>query len=467
VVAYHDSVELRRFIPLAVSGALVAGMFSACSGGGDESGRIRLGLVGRSDVTEVVEAPATVAARATATLRSPAEGTISRLRVTDGDDVRKGQVLARIDSPAAEEQLRQAREADRGAAGGGGGVPAGVDLSSVQRSADRTARQGFTAARQVAREIPDAAQRALVLAQITKAEAEYATAAEAAQSAVARLNAGLGSVGAAMSSITAAQRVQTRAAVRAAERTVKGLTIRAPFSGVASLGGAASGGGDLSGLVGRLPPQLQSQASAAGGGAASALGGAGGGAARDASSVAEGAPISSGDAVVTVTDASRLTLSADVDETDVLQVTRGVQASVEFDAVPGATYPAEVIGVGVTPRESNGGGVTYKVTLSLARGAATDGAAAPWPKPGMTAVVDLRVQQVSRAVSVPSAAVVTSGRDTTVWVVSAGGRAERRVVRLGAQGDTVVQVASGLREGERIVVRGVDAVRQGEELSGT
>jgi multidrug efflux pump subunit AcrA (membrane-fusion protein) len=452
-------VELRRFIPLAVIVGLVGGLFSACSSDGKTT-KVRLGSVGRADVAEVVEAPATVSARATATLRAPAAGTVRRLRVADGAEVRKGQVLASIDSPDAEDQLRQARDADRGVSGGG--VPAGMDLSVVQRQADRTAKRGFTEARRVAAQIPDPRQRALVLTQITKSQGDYATAAAAAQNAVLRLDAGLGSVRQAMSSITAAQRVQTRAAVKAAERTVKGLTVKAPFSGVVTLGGPAGGGGDLSGLLGRLPPQVQSQASAAGG-AAPSLGGAGGGGARDAASVAEGAPIASGDAVVTVTDVSRLSLSADVDETDVLQVRRGVEASAEFDAVQGATYQAKVTGVGVTPKESSGGGVTYKVTLSLRRGTTADGAAAPWPKPGMSAVVNLRVREVTGAVSVPSSAIVTSGRDSTVWVVSAG-RAQRRVVRLGAQGDATVQVTSGLTEGERVVVRGVDSIKQGQKL---
>jgi HlyD family secretion protein len=449
-------VELRRFIPLAVVGLLIAGLISACSGD-DKSAGIRLGAVSRADVAEVVEAPATVTARATATLRSPAEGTVGRLRVADGDEVRKGEVLARIASPAAEEQLRQARAADRGVSGGGG-VPAGVDLSSFQGRTDRMAGRGFTAARQVAMRIPDVRQRAVVLTQITKAQADYATAAAAARNALAQLDSGLGSVRQAMSSIAAAQRVQTRAAVRAAERTAAGLTIKAPFAGVVSLGGPAGGAGDLSGLLGRLPPQAQAQAA---GGAVPSLGGGGG--TKDAASVAEGAPIASGDAVVTVTDVSRLGLSAEVDETDVLDVERGTPATVEFDAVQGATYQAKVIGVGVTPKESTGGGVTYRVTLSLRRGTTADGAAAPWPKPGMSAVVDLRVREVGSAVTVPSSAIVTSGRDSTVWVVS-GGRALRRVVRLGAQGDTTVQVTSGLTEGERVVVRGVNAVKQGQEL---
>lgn len=443
----------RLVLLMLISGLLLA----ACSG--DEPSTIRIGAVSRGDVAEVVEAPGTVSARATATLRAPAEGTISDLHVADGDEVRKGEIVAEISSPSAREQLEQARDADRQAASGNA-APAGVNLSAFRRQSDRTAREGFRTARQAAARIPDLEVRAQVLAQITAAQAQYTAAAAAARDAVAQLNAGIGSITSAMSSITAAQRVQTRAAVRAAERTVDALALEAPFSGVVSLGGSAGGG--LSGLAGQLPSQLSGP-----GGAQPSLGadlpGAGGGGARDAASIAEGVPIASGDAVVTVTDVSRLTLSAEVDETDVLQIRRGVPAGVELDAAPGATYQAAVTGVGATPTQSSGGGVTYKVTLSLRPGTYAGGGRAPWPKPGMSAVIDLRVREARGVLSVPSSAIVTSGQNTTVWAVAAG-RAERRVVRLGAQGDTVAQVVSGLGEGERIVVRGADGVRQGQEL---
>ncbi|MFG1998751.1 efflux RND transporter periplasmic adaptor subunit [Spirillospora sp. NPDC048911] len=455
-------MSVRRYLPAVAVAVLLAAQLSACSGD-DDADRVRLGKVARSDVAEVVEAPATVSARAAATLRASAEGTIERLYVGDGDRVQEGDVLARIGSPTAKEQLAQAREADGSLAGGGASMPAALDMSGFQRKTDRNARQGFAAARKVALKIPDLRQRALVLAGITRAEGEYRAAAMAARDAVARLNAGLDSAGNAFSSITAAQRVQTRAAVRAAERTVKALTIKAPFDGVVSLGGPAGGGGGLGDLAGRLPQQLAGQ----GGGSASsglaALGGLGGGA-KDATSIATGAPVSSGDAVVTVTDVSRLSLAADVDETDVLQIREGVDADVELDAVPGGTYTAEVTGVGVTPKESTGGGVTYKVTLVLKDGTLSGGGRAPMPKPGMSAVVDLRVREVTDVLSVPSAAIVSSGRDSVVWAV-VGGRAQRRVVRLGAQGDTSVEVTRGLKEGEEVVVRGADSIKQGQELS--
>jgi multidrug efflux pump subunit AcrA (membrane-fusion protein) len=205
-------------------GALLAGGLSACTGGG-EDGTVRLGRVERADVSELVEAPATVSARATAVLRSPAEGAIARLYVADGDRVDEGDVLAKISSPGAREQLAQALEADRSASAGGGGIPAGLDISEFQRRTDRTARDGFAAARKIALRIPELKERALVLAGITRAEGQYRTASAAARTAVARLNAGLGSVGATISSITAAQRVQTRAAVRTARRTVNALPI--------------------------------------------------------------------------------------------------------------------------------------------------------------------------------------------------------------------------------------------------
>jgi HlyD family secretion protein len=459
VPAYDAVVVLRRFFPLVlIVGLPSAGLLSACSGG--TPSKVQIGTVARADVAEVVEAPGTVSARATATLRSPAEGTIKQLRVADGDEVHKGEVVARISSPSAQEQLDQARAADRQAASGGGG-PAGVNLSAFQRQSDRTARQGFAAARAAAGRVPDPATRAQVLAQIARAQGQYAAAAAAAKDAVAQLNAGIGSVTSALSSITAAQRVQTKAAVRAAERTVKALVLKAPFGGVVGLGGPAGGSSDL---TGQLSSQLQGQGSQ--GSAASlaaGLSGATGGGAKDASTVATGVPVATGDAVVTITDVSRLTVSADVDETDVLQVRRGVAARIELDAAPGASYEATVTGIGATPAQSSGGGVTYKVTLALHAGTYAGGGPAPRPKPGMSAVVDLRVREARAALSVPSSAIVTSGQNATVWVV-AGGHAQRRVVRLGAQGDTLAQIVSGVGEGTRVVVRGADSVRQGQKL---
>src|SRR5262245_28261691 len=96
-------VTFRRGIPPLLISLTV--LLTACSS--TEAPRVQIGEVGRAPVSEVVEAPATVGARATATLRSPAAGTVATIYVRDGDRVDKGQIIAKIRSPQAQDQLKQ------------------------------------------------------------------------------------------------------------------------------------------------------------------------------------------------------------------------------------------------------------------------------------------------------------------------------------------------------------------------
>ncbi len=441
----------RLVSALAVAGLLLAG----CSRG--EASGIATETVGRATVREVVEAPGAVGAKASATVVSPASGKVGSLSVREGQRVKAGQVLLRIDSPQAREQLAQAREADSRAAavGSGVGVPR-ASLSGSRGSLDRAATKAFATARSSAQQVPDPQARAQAVAAVDAARAQYVAASRQAQATMDSFNAGLRSLGRAVSSVSQAQRVQTRSALALAERAVAALVVRAPISGVVSLG-AASGGGTASALPGglsSLPSSVQEQA---GGLLAEGRGAAGGGA------LAVGSPVSSGATLLTLTDTSTLTLSAEVDETDVLLVKPGVKADVELDAVPGARYAATVGSVDVTPTTSARGGVSYVVRLTLGGGTADDGRPAPQPRPGMSAVVDLQVRTARNVVAVPVSAVFRDGKRDAVWVIG-DGVARKRVVRLGAQGDEVVHVVQGLRLGEQIVVRGADRVTEGRAL---
>jgi hypothetical protein len=150
-----------------------------------------------------------------------------------------------------------------------------------------------------------------------------------------------------------------------------------------------------------------------------------------------------------------------VDETDVLLVTAGTPATVEIDAVPDATYPATVTAVDLAPSTSARGGVSYRVRLALRGGTTSGDRPAPQPRPGMSAVVDLQVLTAENALAVPAAAIVRDeGRDA-VFVVE-GDRAVRREVRLGAQGEDLVEIIAGLEPGARVVVRDADRLRDGQ-----
>jgi len=455
-------MSYRAIRPVALLLAFAA-LLAGCTGG--DSGDIELGTVSRSTVVEVVEAPATVVARAGATVAAPANGSVEELRVADGDQVQKGEVLLIVDAPQTTQQLAAAQEAyEQVSSGGSGGVPP-ADFTRTQAATDRAARDAFAKAKKAAAKITDPQLKDAFLAQIAQSEQAYAAVTADARQAVAAFNAGLGSLSRALDSLAAAQRTQAQAVLDLAERQVAALTVRAPIAGTVGLAPAAApSGGDLSGLLSQLPPEAAGLVggSAGEGGSAGTAPGAVSGAVD--TTTYEGMPVAAGSALVSIIDVSELSLAAEVDETDVLLVDKGVEADVELDAVPGGSYPAVVSSVSLAPTTSSRGGVSYVVRLSLGAGTLPDGSSAPAPRPGMSAVADLRVRTAVDAVSVPAAAIVREGLEDTVWVVE-NGRAHRRTVTLGAQGESVVQVLSGVSLGEQIVVAGADQVTEGKKVS--
>ncbi|PTA42552.1 efflux RND transporter periplasmic adaptor subunit, partial [Micromonospora sp. RP3T] len=308
--------------------------------------------------------------------------------------------------------------------------------------------------------VGDPQARAALLLQVESAQRQYASAARAADRAVAAVQRGVAGLNSAVGALSAAQRLQAQQAYDLAKATVDALTLRAPIAGVVQPGGTrAATPTDLAGLLG-----------AAGGAGVpgldpSALGAAGSGGGPPAGvddAVPAGGRVTAGTPVLTVVDIGRLGLLAEVDETDVLLVRAGVPASVELDAVTGATYEATVRSVDVLPTSSARGGVTYRVRLDLGAGQLGE-EAAPAPRPGMNAVVRLRVREATDAVAVPASAVFSADGRDAVWVLR-GGRADRVPVTVGVQGQDLVQIVDGVRAGDRVVVRGADQVRDGQEL---
>ena len=447
-------ITARRTV-LAVGCAGLSLVLAGCTGGGDPD--VEVAEVGRATVVEVVEAAATVTARATATVSAPADGSVARLRVREGQQVRAGQVLLRVESPDTRRRLRQAQRADARAASAGTSGTVPVDLGAA-RQADAEAQRAFARARRAAQNIPAGPARTQALSALRVSQSQYEAARASADQSVRQLAAGLGSLSDAVAALSSAQRVQTRAALDVARRSVAALTVRAPVAGTVSLSPppAGQGAGDPSALLDQLPEGLQGQAG-------DLLGGSGSGSSSVDAVLAEGRPVTSGQPILTVTDTSTLSLTAQVDETDVLLVQPGVTAAAELDAVPDATYQAEVTSIDPSPTSSGRGGVTYVVRLSLGPGTTAADTPAPTPRPGMSAVVDLQVRTAKDAVAVPAAAVFRDGRRDAVWVVE-NGDAQERVVQLGAQGQSRVQVVEGLKVGEQVVVRGADRVRDGQQV---
>ena len=468
----HAPRWIRATLTVATAAAAALAGAAGCSGG--PASGVTVAAVGYGTVAQVVQAPANVVPKDQVMLSSAAQGTVATLDVQDGQQVAEGQVLGTISSPSAQQQLTSAQQALSQVSSGDSGITATTTGFTDATSSDESAaNSAFTQAKAAAQQIPDAALQQTLMDEINAAESSYDSAISTVEGVISQFEQGLASAGQVLGALDEAQRTQAQAAVDTAQSTVNALTVTAPISGTVSLdsGQGGSGSGGL-GSINQLISQAESGASgagAAGSGSGSAgsgstgSSGSGSGASGGSTMISVGTPVSAGNALFTITDASALTIAAQVDETDVLTVHPGVTADIQLNAEPGATYPGTVTAIDPTAVTSSQGNVTYTVRLSLGTGRLQDGEAAPAPLPGMSAIANLDVLTARHTLSVPSSALIINGQTTSVWLVS-GGSARLHPITLGAQGQTVVQVLSGLKAGDRIVVSGADKVTAGEQV---
>jgi HlyD family secretion protein len=444
---------------LGMLGALVLG---GCSSGDD--GRYAAEPVRTAEVVERVSAPGAVQAAGQAELKAPAAARVERLVVKDGQQVQEGQLVAELSSEQVEDQVRQAQAAVDAASSLGGvapGLPTGAALSAfqqVQSQVTATSAAVIAALRSALPLLPRA-QRARLEARIDRAQVRVAElqrqADQAAQDAAAATAAQADSLQRSLQAATAAQRSQAELALELARDQQERLTLRSPLDGRVQLGRSGGGGTTL--------PQVQGLPE----GAEQALQNLGGGtqAAQTGPPLRVGSEVGAGQTVATVFDVSDLLVAAEVDETDIALVHPGQWARVELDAFPQATFTAKVRRVAVAPTagQSAAGGVTYQVDLVL--GEATGGSsgeAQPVPRVGMTATAAIAVRRTTDRPSVPGSALVGRSGGQAVYVVE-NGKVHLRPVQVAADGEDRVAVASGLRDGERVVSRGAERLRDGQD----
>lgn len=81
--------------------------------------------------------------------------------------------------------------------------------------------------------------------------------------------------------------------------------------------------------------------------------------------------------------------------------------------------------------------------------------------PGAYVRVNMPVETLTNAVTIPETAIVHQTAATLVWVVQPDGTAKSKVVETGPHGGSGIVVTSGLTVGERVVVHGQQKLREG------
>jgi HlyD family secretion protein len=446
----------------AVALSLIAALaLGACSSGGDD--RFAAEVVHPGEVVERVSAPGVVQAAGQADLKAPAAARVERLAVKDGQRVRGGQLVARLSSEQVDDQVKQAQAAADAASSLGGVVPTlptGPALSAFQQvqSQVATASAAVIAALRSALPLLPQPQRRRLQARIDRAQVRVAElqrqAEQAARQAAAAAGAQADSLRRSIEAATAAQRGQAQLALELARDQQRRLVLRSPLAGTVQLGRIQTGAATVPSLPG-LPE-----------GAEQALQGLGGTGTQGQAGppLRVGSEVAAGQTVATVFDTSDLLVAAEVDETDIALVRTGQPTRVELDAFPAASFDATVRRVAVAPvaGQSAAGGVTYQVDLVLGE---ADGPGRPVPRVGMTATAAIEVRRAVGKLSVAGSALVGRAGGQAVFVVE-GGKVRLRPVQVAVDGEDRVAIAAGLREGERVVSRGAERLRDGQDWPG-
>jgi RND family efflux transporter MFP subunit len=147
--------------------------------------------------------------------------------------------------------------------------------------------------------------------------------------------------------------------------------------------------------------------------------------------------------LVRVQDLAHLVVTLDLSEFDVGRTRVGAVARISVDALGGREFGGHVIDVALSGTEA-GGVVNFPVIIALnSRGRL---------RPGMSVSARIVVASHPDVVRIPLDAVIDQGDRTIVTVKAPTGAVARRPVELGLAGTQFVEVRSGLRAGERVLV---------------
>jgi membrane fusion protein (multidrug efflux system) len=84
-------------------------------------------------------------------------------------------------------------------------------------------------------------------------------------------------------------------------------------------------------------------------------------------------------------------------------------------------------------------------------------------KPGMFANVELALLEKPQTLVIPREAVIEAGGEMSVFVVD-GKQAVRRSITLGYEQDRSVEVLKGLNEGDQVVIKGQQSIKDGSAI---
>jgi RND family efflux transporter MFP subunit len=154
--------------------------------------------------------------------------------------------------------------------------------------------------------------------------------------------------------------------------------------------------------------------------------------------------------VLTLVDFSRVKIAVDISGTDIRRIHKGQVALLESPTLPGQTFKGAVSVVNLA---ADPGTKKFRIEVAVDN---PDLAL----RPGTFGEVIIEVSTHEDALAIPQKAIL----DNKYVFIAQGGKAVKREVTLGLQNTTLVEVASGLVEGDLVIAEGNFGLEDGAPL---
>ena len=165
--------------------------------------------------------------------------------------------------------------------------------------------------------------------------------------------------------------------------------------------------------------------------------------------ISQGATLKTGQPIITIPDMSDLGVEVNIHESHIKKIELGQPAYITAESLPDQTLVGKVSKVAVLP-DSNAS--RYNPSLKVYPATVEIEGTHEFLKPGMSAKVEIIVEELIDVIYVPVQSVFVENQDKFVFLKTATGF-ERHLVEAGAHNNKFIEVISGLEKGDEVLLK--------------
>ncbi len=176
-------------------------------------------------------------------------------------------------------------------------------------------------------------------------------------------------------------------------------------------------------------------------------------------SVQNGDMINPNAALITIGNLNALRVKADIAESDAAKLKIGQKVRISSNAIPDLEYPGQVEEIGLealTKTKNQGETTAIPVIISVQKKNSL-------LRPGFNVDLKITTAQIQKAVVVPFDAIIEKQGHSCVYVVLEG-KAKLQRVQTGISDNRSIQVKSGLKKGDKLVLNPPKELKDGSEV---